>query len=68
MNRLLQRSTDDRCFATFFLAEFEKATRGLTYVNAGHNPAMLLRSVWFAQNGYSAYMTRVRYRFVPYLW
>jgi sigma-B regulation protein RsbU (phosphoserine phosphatase) len=43
MNRLLQRSTADGGYATFFLAEFDKATRGLTYVNAGHNPPMLVR-------------------------
>ena len=43
MNRLLQRSTTDGGYATFFLAQFDKATRGLTYVNAGHNPPMLVR-------------------------
>jgi len=45
MNHLLQRSTGDGGYATFFLAEFDKATRGLTYVNAGHNPPMLVRVV-----------------------
>jgi sigma-B regulation protein RsbU (phosphoserine phosphatase) len=43
MNSLLRRSTSDGGYATFFLAEFDKATRGLTYVNAGHNPPMLVR-------------------------
>lgn len=43
MNRLLQRSTSDGGYATFFLAEFDKATRALSYVNAGHNPPMLVR-------------------------
>jgi len=43
MNRLLQRSTGDGGYATFFLAEFDQATRALTYVNAGHNPPMLVR-------------------------
>lgn len=43
MNHLLQRSTGDAGYATFFLAEFNKATRRLTYVNAGHNPPMLVR-------------------------
>jgi sigma-B regulation protein RsbU (phosphoserine phosphatase) len=43
MNRLLRRSTSDGGYATFFLAEFDKATHGLTYVNAGHNPPMLAR-------------------------
>ncbi|HKB68688.1 MAG TPA: SpoIIE family protein phosphatase [Pyrinomonadaceae bacterium] len=43
MNHLLQRSTSDGGYATFFLAQFDKETRGLTYVNAGHNPPMLVR-------------------------
>lgn len=43
MNRLLQKSTGDRGYATFFLAKFDKETHGLTYVNAGHNPPMLIR-------------------------
>ena len=42
MNRLLRRSMGDAGYVTFFLAEFDKATRALTYVNAGHNPPMLL--------------------------
>jgi sigma-B regulation protein RsbU (phosphoserine phosphatase) len=45
MNRLLQRSTGDGDYATFFLAQFDKRTYGLTYVNAGHNPPMLVRAV-----------------------
>src|SRR5712692_677745 len=43
MNSLLQRSTSDGGYATFFLAQFDKATHGLTYINAGHNPPMLVR-------------------------
>jgi sigma-B regulation protein RsbU (phosphoserine phosphatase) len=43
MNTLLRRSTSDGGYATFFLAEFDKGTRGLTYVNAGHNPPLLVR-------------------------
>src|SRR5258706_13076899 len=43
MNRLLQRSSGDGSYATFFLAQFDKGTRGLTYVNAGPNPPMLVR-------------------------
>jgi sigma-B regulation protein RsbU (phosphoserine phosphatase) len=45
MNRLLQRSTGDGGYATFFLAQVDKRTHGLTYVNAGHNPPMLVRAV-----------------------
>jgi sigma-B regulation protein RsbU (phosphoserine phosphatase) len=43
INSLLQRSTGDGGYATFFLAEFDNRTQGLTYVNAGHNPPMLVR-------------------------
>jgi phosphoserine phosphatase RsbU/P len=43
MNRLLRRSTGAERYATFFLAEFDKTRRVLTYINAGHNPPMLLR-------------------------
>jgi sigma-B regulation protein RsbU (phosphoserine phosphatase) len=45
MNRLLQRSTGDGSYATFFLAQFDNRTHGLAYVNAGHNPPMLVRAV-----------------------
>jgi len=31
-------------YATFFYAQYEPATRALAYVNAGHNPPMLLRN------------------------
>ena len=41
INSLLQRSTTEGSYATFFLAKFDRATRQLTYVNAGHNPPML---------------------------
>ena len=44
MNRMLRRSTSAAGYATFFLAEFDKATSRLTYVNAGHNPPMLVRN------------------------
>jgi sigma-B regulation protein RsbU (phosphoserine phosphatase) len=45
MNRLLQRSTGDASYATFFLAQFDNRTHGLTFVNAGHNPPMLVRAL-----------------------
>jgi sigma-B regulation protein RsbU (phosphoserine phosphatase) len=43
MNGLLRRSTGEGGYVTFFLAEFDEQTRELTYVNAGHNPTMLVR-------------------------
>ena len=44
MNRMLRRSTGVGGYATFFLSEFDKSTSRLTYVNAGHNPPMLVRN------------------------
>jgi sigma-B regulation protein RsbU (phosphoserine phosphatase) len=36
-------SQNGRRFTTTFIAEYNPATRGLVYVNAGHNPPILLR-------------------------
>ena len=44
MNRLLHVSTDAASYATFFYAQFDEQTSLLTYVNAGHNPPMLIRT------------------------
>ncbi|MEK6304612.1 MAG: SpoIIE family protein phosphatase [Acidobacteriota bacterium] len=44
MNQLLHLSTDAASYATFFYAQFDEQTRILTYVNAGHNPPILVRA------------------------
>ncbi|MDQ3688376.1 MAG: SpoIIE family protein phosphatase [Acidobacteriota bacterium] len=44
MNRLLWRSTGAASYVTFFYAQFDEQTRRLTYVNAGHNPPLLVRA------------------------
>ncbi len=44
INAQIHALTDSNRFATFFWAIFDEARRGLTYVNAGHNPPMLLRA------------------------
>jgi sigma-B regulation protein RsbU (phosphoserine phosphatase) len=44
MNRLLHRSTGTSGYASFFYAQFDEGTNALTYVNAGHNPPILVKS------------------------
>jgi sigma-B regulation protein RsbU (phosphoserine phosphatase) len=44
MNRLLYSSTYPHDYATFFFAVFDEPTRRLTYVNAGHNPPLVIRA------------------------
>ncbi len=43
VNRLVYDSSDTNRYATFFFAELDPETRLLTYVNAGHNPPVVLR-------------------------
>lgn len=43
LNRLLCASTGGATYVTFFYAQYDERTRRLSYVNAGHNPPMLLR-------------------------
>jgi phosphoserine phosphatase RsbU/P len=45
MNRLIWRSTSLASYVTFFYAQLNEGNRQLTYVNAGHNPPLLLRAV-----------------------
>ncbi|MEO8725279.1 MAG: SpoIIE family protein phosphatase, partial [Acidobacteriaceae bacterium] len=42
INRLIYQSSAASRYATFFFAEFDPRTRVLDYVNAGHNPPLLL--------------------------
>ena len=45
INRLLGESSPAEFFASLFYAEYQPATRLLTYVNAGHNSPMVVRRV-----------------------
>ena len=45
MNRFLHRSTKSNSYATFFFAQIDERNRQLRYVNAGHNPPYLFRSI-----------------------
>ncbi len=44
VNRLVYEASTTNRYATFFYAEYEPATRLLTYVNAGHNSPYVLRA------------------------
>src|ERR1700730_3747496 len=43
VNRLVYESSPTNFFASLFYAEYEPATRILKYVNAGHNPPIVVR-------------------------
>ena len=43
VNRFVYGSSPTNIFATLFYAEYEPAKRLLNYVNAGHNPPLILR-------------------------
>ncbi len=43
VNRLVHESSPDHFFASLFYAEYEPSTRILRYVNAGHNPPLVVR-------------------------
>jgi serine phosphatase RsbU (regulator of sigma subunit) len=45
VNQLVYGSSPTHFFATLFYAEYHPATRRLRYVNAGHNPPIVLRPV-----------------------
>jgi phosphoserine phosphatase RsbU/P len=50
MNLISYDSSTSNRFATFFFAEYDRATRQLDYVNAGHNAPALLRRVHASGN------------------
>lgn len=43
VNRLVHESSPTAFFASLFYAEYEPVTRTLRYVNAGHNPPIIVR-------------------------
>ncbi|MEP7077130.1 MAG: SpoIIE family protein phosphatase [Acidobacteriota bacterium] len=43
INSLVYEASTTNRYATFFYAQYEKKTRMLSYVNAGHNPPFLIR-------------------------
>src|SRR5215831_17922476 len=43
VNNLIRQASAANRYATLFYAEYQPATRCMTYVNAGHNPPVVLR-------------------------
>jgi len=43
VSRLVFEASSVNRYATFFYAQYDPATHGLTYVNAGHNPPMVFK-------------------------
>ena len=54
VNRLIHRDVAQGMFITLFYAEIDPKTNTLTYINAGHNPPMLLEKT----NGTLNYLER----------
>ena len=44
LNNLVYEASSVNRYATFFYSEFDPGTRQLSFVNAGHNPPLILRS------------------------
>ena len=43
LNNLIARNTEPEQFATFFIGILDDGTRNMEYINAGHNPPVLIR-------------------------
>ena len=44
LNQHIAESSAPNCFITLFIAELDATQNKVTYVNAGHNPALLIRA------------------------
>ncbi len=44
VNRLVYQASSANRYATLFYAEYDPATRDMSYVNAGHNPPIVVRN------------------------
>src|SRR5260221_3687119 len=44
VNNLVYQASSANRYATLFYAQYDPASRRLSYVNAGHNPPLVLRS------------------------
>ncbi len=66
INDLITENTSDGRFITFFWGIFDELKRTLTYVNAGHNPPLLIRDGQISKLDKGGIILGVMKTFVPY--
>ena len=66
INDLITENTSDGRFITFFWGIFDELKRTLTYVNAGHNPPLLIRDGKIIKLDKGGIILGVMKTFVPY--
>ncbi len=67
INDLVSENTSDGRFITFFWSIFENESRRLNYVNAGHNPPLLLRNGEIQKLDKGGIILGVMKTFTPYV-
>jgi sigma-B regulation protein RsbU (phosphoserine phosphatase) len=67
INDLISENTMDGKFITFFWGIFDNLNKTLTYVNAGHNPPLLIRSGKIIKLEKGGIILGVMKTFVPYI-
>ena len=66
MNDLITENTSDGRFITFFWGIFNELNKTLTYVNAGHNPPLLIRDNKIIKLDKGGIILGVMKTFIPY--
>jgi serine phosphatase RsbU (regulator of sigma subunit) len=44
LNRMMLQTTDSNRYATMFYGDYDDSTREMRYINAGHNPGLVMRA------------------------
>ena len=66
MNDLITENTSDGRFITFFWSIFDELNKSMTYVNAGHNPPLLIRDNKIIKLDKGGIIFGVMKTFIPY--
>ncbi len=66
MNDLITENTSDGRFITFFWSIFDELKKTMTYVNAGHNPPLLIRDNKIIKLDKGGIIFGVMKTFIPY--